>query len=104
MDIGGKDVVVETNKGPKEAINIAMEQLLSEWPEMVWEDISDGEFDDLIEYFFYKNQKAKEEWDKDVPNETDEPDMVYILAEDGRVTLVVEDDYDTTNLETVLKI
>jgi len=90
MDIGGIDTILHSTVTPAVASELLERYFKALYPKGVVErDIGPDEF------FFYLNQAAKDAWDAwDEDGETDEhkADMIYVIAEEGQVTIVHERD------------
>jgi hypothetical protein len=89
VQIGGKDITIETKLVPEEAIRRSAETVLSLWPEGTVE-VDETKHD--ISVFIYRSVQARIAWDKHGWGQGHARDMIYLLAGDpGSITLVVED-------------
>jgi hypothetical protein len=79
MEIGGYDTIYETAEPTRLLLAI---MIALGWSAPVTEWINDREL------FFYRDQAARDAWDRDVgPDET----MVYFIVDPGRLTVVSDE-------------
>lgn len=84
MEIGGADIIIE---GPRPDKQRVLDVVKGFWPNMVVEDwVGDDEPDDM---FIYKDQKAKDNWDEGIGEDSD-ADMIYYIPRENETTVVID--------------
>jgi len=79
--IGGQDIILKTRLEPQVAREVLVRISHFIWPDQVEEP--DG--DDV---FVYKDQKAKDSWDKDGVTEENDEQMMQFICRHEQVTIV----------------
>ena len=85
MEIGGYDIIIETNHPAALASQI---MYFLGWEEGIIEKDSGEGFEN--DFFYYKDKKSKAFWDDYGAPETSEDNMVHFLPEENRLTVVAD--------------
>jgi hypothetical protein len=97
MEIGGRDLTIQTSV-PKEARReLLLAYLQSLWPNGVIEE------DDLYpgDFFYYENLEAKISWDEEGATDEDRSQMAYCLFGDENSLTVVHDGLDEDSIRKI---
>jgi hypothetical protein len=86
--IGGSDLIVQTTLLPNEAYDVISQMVKEYWPNAVFESAEDEECPE--DCFIYENERAKRLWSIDVPPESDDAHMIYMLFRFGYITFVYD--------------
>lgn len=104
--IGGEDIVIETFDQPTPAVlDLVVRSIRRRWPGAVVQDGTSGTrfpsyislpFGQVSELFVYRDELSFETWTRTGSDAENENAMIHLIAEDGALTLVVDDSGDPT--------
>jgi len=101
MEIHGCDIVVEHVLAEKATLENIVKIVKEWWPDLVTENDESG-------FFIYKNNEAKESWDKCGWSEVNDKTMIYVIysggqgTEDG-MTFVIDDNKENISIVNAIK-
>lgn len=98
MEIGGYDIIIETNN-PKGLASQIMWFL--GWEEGIIEKDSGKGFEN--DFFYYKDKKSKAFWDDCGAPETGEDNMVHFIMREDHITIVADERISTLIREKFCK-
>lgn len=104
--IGGTDIVISTPGKPgSAALDLIVRCILRRWPDAVVQNGMDGKrysfygavpFGAVSELLVYRDGRSFDSWLKLGADATNVNAMVHLIADDDRLTLVVDDQNDPT--------
>lgn len=111
MMIGGKDVVLTNPHEPEFALQEVFRRALQVWPQATVEDadtglllnlVQDTPFAGLREIMIYKDQRARDKWERLGAISTNLNTMIHVIVDWDCLTLVFDNDHNEDS-QTIIK-